>query len=206
VAQLRYGLTFIRSAVIAFNLRLNGHYQQLIEEITEYCDLIPSDKILDIGGGNGKIASLITQRTGIPVAVVEPDKSMIDIGRRGKSQVEFIMAAGEHLPFYDGGFSLILLVHVLHHTKNFDKVISEASRVLEIGGRVFIEELSPKCSPWQRLWRRLESLACGALTIIPANRLVAALEREGVSPQFVYDASGATLILGVKDQELEMGE
>jgi 2-polyprenyl-3-methyl-5-hydroxy-6-metoxy-1,4-benzoquinol methylase len=206
VAQLSYVLTLIRSAVIGFNLKLNGHYLQATEQIVEYCDPIPPDKILDIGGGNGKIGSIIGQKTGVPVIVAEPDKSMIEIGWQSKSQVEFIQAAGESLPFYDGGFSLILLVHVLHHTKNFDTVISEASRVLKIGGMIFIEELSHKCSPWQRLWRRLESLVCGALTIIPANRLVATLEREGISPEFACDASGAILVVGVKSPGVETGD
>ena len=206
MAQLSYVLTLIRSAVIGFNLKLNGHYLQATEQIVEYCDPTPPDKILDIGGGNGKIGSIIGQKTGVPVIVAEPDKSMVEIGWRSKSQVEFISAVGESLPFHDGGFSLTLLVHVLHHTKNFEDVVSEASRVLKIGGMIFIEELSSRCSLWQKLCRFFESLVCGGLTIIPANRLVATLAREGVSPQFVYEASGATLILGVKDQELEMGE
>jgi ubiquinone/menaquinone biosynthesis C-methylase UbiE len=191
-------LASVRATIIDFNLKLNSHYQRTVKQIVSHCNLDSSDRILDIGGGTGKIGNGIIQLTGAQVIVVEPDELMIKVGWRKNCQVDFVKAVGENLPFGDGEFSLILLVDVLHHTKNFQKVIEEVSRVLRTGGEVFIKELSFTSSPWRRFSRYVESIICGGLTTITPDKLASALEENNILLEFTSRGSNDILFLGRK--------
>jgi len=47
-------------------------------------------------------------------------------------------AAGEHLPFADGTFDLILSHEVLEHVADDRKAVAEVTRVLRPGGRAVL--------------------------------------------------------------------
>ena len=87
--------------------------------------LIPSEArtVLDIGCGDGTIASLLAQR--------RPDLAIegVEVIPRPTCQVPCRAFDGSHLPFPDRSFDVCLFVDVLHHTTDVTQILREAARV-----------------------------------------------------------------------------
>ena len=79
--------------------------------------------ILDIGCGDGTIASLLLGQ--------RPDLSIegVEIAPRPTCRISCRAFDGEHLPFPDGAFDACLFVDVLHHTRDLTQLLREAARV-----------------------------------------------------------------------------
>lgn len=87
--------------------------------------LIPSDAraVLDIGCGDGTIASLLAQ--------CRPDIAIegVEVIPRLTCQIPCRAFDGFHLPFPDQSFDVCLFVDVLHHTTDVTQLLREAVRV-----------------------------------------------------------------------------
>ena len=83
----------------------------------------PGASVLDIGCGDGAIASLIAQ--------LRPDISIqgVEFLVRPGCKITCHSFDGVTLPFPDGAFDLCLFVDVLHHTKDVSVLLREAARV-----------------------------------------------------------------------------
>ena len=91
-----------------------------IKRISKY--LSHKDKILDIGTGPGSVC-LLMQREGYnltPVDVIDQALS---------TEVKPQIYDGKKLPYNNSSFDTALILTVLHHTTNPEKVLSEAKRV-----------------------------------------------------------------------------
>jgi SAM-dependent methyltransferase len=79
--------------------------------------------ILDIGCGDGTIASLIAAR--------RPDISVqgVEFAVRPACRIPCTSFDGTSLPFADGSFDGCLLIDVLHHTDDVTVLLKEAARV-----------------------------------------------------------------------------
>ena len=87
-------------------------------------------KILDVGTGNGDIASFFQSEGHL----ITP----MDIVNKSKHQnIKPIVYDGKHFPFPNNSFDTVLLLTVLHHTPNPDLIINEARRVAK---RIIIME------------------------------------------------------------------
>jgi len=90
-------------------------------------ELYPSLKnvktILDVGSSDGLIPSELSKKlrktkfTGIDVKV--PEKTFIKVKKYN----------GEKIPFPDNSFDCVMLIDVLHHTKNMSVLLKETKRV-----------------------------------------------------------------------------
>jgi SAM-dependent methyltransferase len=85
--------------------------------------LPPSAAVLDIGCGDGTIASLIAQ--------ARPDISIagVDVLVRPDCRIKCSPFDGSTLPFSANSFDVCMLVDVLHHTTNVRVLLREAARV-----------------------------------------------------------------------------
>ncbi len=90
----------------------------------------PDDQILEIGSGLGTVCMALQQKGFAPVALDIIDASMTPT-------VEPIIYDGQTLPFENEAFDIVLLLTVLHHTPNPEKIIVEARRV---GKKIIIIE------------------------------------------------------------------
>ena len=107
-------------------------------------DLIPllqlqgTERLLDAGGGTGRIARLIApyvQETWIA------DLSIPMLHQaRDKQVARLVNTSTSALPYANGTFDRILVVDALHHFPDQPGTIEELWRVLTPGGRVVIEE------------------------------------------------------------------
>jgi SAM-dependent methyltransferase len=83
----------------------------------------PSASVLDIGCGDGTIASLIAQlRPDIPIKGVE-------VMVRADCHVPCTQFDGNTLPFAENSIDVCMLVDVLHHTSDVSVLLREAERV-----------------------------------------------------------------------------
>lgn len=81
-----------------------------------------SKKILDLGCGSGEISKALIE-FGYTVSSIDVvDKAKVD-------GVKVLVYDGVNIPFKDKEFDVVLLITVLHHVKDFDKLLVEASRV-----------------------------------------------------------------------------
>ena len=86
--------------------------------------LIPPDaRVLDVGCGNGLIASQIKQR--------RPDVDVrgIDVLIQEKCHIPVDTFDGRTLPYGDASFDVVMFVDVLHHTTDAMALLREAVRV-----------------------------------------------------------------------------
>jgi len=109
----------------------------------------PSERILDIGGGTGRVSQ--TFGDGYTVVVCDPSWGMLQETR----QKQMIACCGlaEHLPFADGAFDRIVMVDTFHHLRDQCVAAREILRVLRLGGRLVIEE--PDIRRWAVKWTAL---------------------------------------------------
>lgn len=96
-----------------------------------------SGRLLDSGGGTGRIARELRRLTG---QVVVADASPHMLARAHAKALSAVAARTEQLPFGDGCFERILVVDALHHFGAQQDALADLVRVLEPGGRLVIQE------------------------------------------------------------------
>jgi len=110
----------------------------------------PGQRVLDLAGGTGDIAALLSKRVGSTGSVVLSDinEAMLEVGRqrledRGiAGNIEYSLANAEKLPFADGEFDAVTMAFGLRNVTDQRSALSEMYRVLKPGGRAMILEFS----------------------------------------------------------------
>jgi demethylmenaquinone methyltransferase / 2-methoxy-6-polyprenyl-1,4-benzoquinol methylase len=108
------------------------------------------DRVLDLAGGTGDIAALLSRVVGTKGAVVLTDinDAMLDVGRRRLEDrgivgnVSYALVNAEALPFADGGFDAVTIAFGLRNVTDKDAALREMHRVLRPDGRALILEFS----------------------------------------------------------------
>jgi demethylmenaquinone methyltransferase / 2-methoxy-6-polyprenyl-1,4-benzoquinol methylase len=107
-----------------------------------------NDKILiDVACGTGDLGKLFLDSTNknSKIFCVDPNKGMISEGRTKLTtykNINWIIASAESLPIKDNSCDYYTISFGLRNTKNINKALSEAYRVLKPGGRYLCLEFS----------------------------------------------------------------
>ena len=106
-----------------------------------------NSNLIDVACGTGDIAKLFLDNTKIDgeISCVDPNKGMINKGKKKLSDfknLNWIISPAEKLPLADNSFDFYTISFGLRNTKNLNKAISEAYRVLKPGGRYLCLEFS----------------------------------------------------------------
>ena len=99
----------------------NRRVRVLIQKLSE---LLPDrGRILDVGCGDGLLASLLQQN--------KPNTSVtgIDVMARPATHIPVELFDGRSIPFADASFDVVIFVDVLHHTDAPMILLREAARV-----------------------------------------------------------------------------
>ena len=107
----------------------------------------PKQKLIDVACGTGDIAKLFLNNVNkrSKITCVDPNKGMI---RKGKEKLKrydnlnWIVSPAEKLPLPDNFYDLYTISFGLRNTRNLNKTLSEAYRVLKPGGRYLCLEFS----------------------------------------------------------------
>jgi SAM-dependent methyltransferase len=100
--------------------------------------LLSLGDVLDVGCGDGVLASLLAPRSKSYTGLDKSPK-VLDAARRrlaGLPRIELVQGPMEALPFPDGSFDAVLLFHVLTYARDTHEALSEAVRVLRPQGRI----------------------------------------------------------------------
>ena len=104
-------------------------------------------KLIDVACGTGDIAKLFLNYVdkNSQITCVDPNKGMVKKGKEKLNQfknLNWIIASAEKLPLSNNFFDFYTISFGLRNTKNLDKALSEAYRVLKPGGRYLCLEFS----------------------------------------------------------------
>lgn len=108
------------------------------------------DRVLDLAGGTGDIASLLSKRVGGNGRVVLSDinEAMLNVGRQRLEDqgmvgnISYAIANAEKLPFDAGEFDAVTIAFGLRNVTDKDAALREMYRVLSPGGKALILEFS----------------------------------------------------------------
>jgi ubiquinone/menaquinone biosynthesis C-methylase UbiE len=109
-----------------------------LEIMIKTADLPTAGRLLDVGGGTGRVASVLSKFAS-EVFVVDPSRGMLRFAAT-KPGLHVIAGLSEQLPFPDDFFQRIIMVDVFHHVASQIETAHELMRVLKPGGRIVIEE------------------------------------------------------------------
>ena len=106
-----------------------------------------NQKLIDVACGTGDIAKLFLNRVNelSEITCVDPNKGMIKKGKEKLNEyknLNWIVASAEKLPVDENSFDFYTISFGLRNTKNIDKALAEAYRVLKPGGRFLCLEFS----------------------------------------------------------------
>jgi ubiquinone/menaquinone biosynthesis C-methylase UbiE len=109
-----------------------------IGALRELLPLPTAGRILELGGGTGRKASLLGAQ-GARMLVADLSFAMLKAGRR-RGGLDLVQCRAERLPFAADCFAAVLVVDALHHFQNQSEALHQTLRVLRPGGRLLIEE------------------------------------------------------------------
>ena len=149
--------------------------------------LRPGEAVLDLGSGSGTdvfCAALLVGESGRVVGVditdAQLDKAARLRDRDGFSQVEFVEAHIEQLPFEDATFDAVLSNGVINLSPVKGRVFAEAARVLRPGGRLAIADIVSGRALRERTRRNVELWAACIAGAIPRSNYLDAIEAQGL--------------------------
>jgi demethylmenaquinone methyltransferase/2-methoxy-6-polyprenyl-1,4-benzoquinol methylase len=132
----------------------------------------PGNRVLDLAGGTGDIATLLSKRVGANGRVVLSDinEAMLSVGRQRLEDqgivgnVSYAIANAENLPFESGEFDAVTIAFGLRNVTDKNAALREMYRVLKPGGRALILEFSSvKPEPLKAIY---DAWSFGALPIL----------------------------------------
>jgi len=137
---------------------------------------LPADgRMLDAGGGTGRIARLLD---GCADQIVLADASRQMLTQARTLDLEGVASYTQALPFPDGAFQRIITVDAYHHLSHQKESLREFCRVLAPGGRLVIEEPDIRQFPVKVL-ALMEKLALMQSHFVSAEKMADSLLKLG---------------------------
>jgi arsenite methyltransferase len=149
--------------------------------------LRPGETVLDLGSGSGTdafcAAALVGESghvVGVDITDEQLDKATRLREREALSQVQFVEAHVEELPFDDASFDAVLSNGVVNLSPAKSRVFTEAARVLRPGGRLAIADIVSGHALKERTRRNVELWAACIAGAIPRGNYLEAIEAQGL--------------------------
>jgi arsenite methyltransferase len=149
--------------------------------------LQPGQAVLDLGSGSGTdvfCAAVLVGESGHVVGVDITDEQLAKAARlrdrEGFSQVRFVEAHIEELPFDDASFDAVLSNGVINLSPAKGRAFAEAARVLRPGGRLAIADIVSGRPLKERTRRNVELWAACIAGAIPRRSYLEAIEAQGL--------------------------
>ncbi|MGC9357174.1 MAG: class I SAM-dependent methyltransferase, partial [Anaerolineae bacterium] len=175
---------------ISLHERFSTNSQSWHRWIFEHLDLPDECRILELGGGPGKLWSENLDRIPTEWQITVTDFSAGMVAEAVKNLAShprpftFKIVDAQRVPFDDATFDAVMANHMLYHVPDREQALSEMRRVLKPGGHFYASTVGE--THMQELWDMAESLVPGVNAQVRANTLGFNLEngREILAPWF----------------------
>jgi SAM-dependent methyltransferase len=139
----------------------------------------PSARILEVGGGDGALASRL-QETGYQVVSLDSSAEAVALARQRGVDARVVRWPD----FEDGPFDVVLFTRSLHHIEPLPPAVGQAKKLLRERGKVLVEdfaykEIEPLAVEW--LYELLAVLDAGGLLRRDADGFADQFLRQGGS-------------------------
>ena len=113
-----------------------------IRETLGRIDLLPENRVLDVGCGTGVLLEALSNTTpGTLLAGVDPSADMLVVARQRLDEtVSLKQGYAEKLPFPEEAFDVVISTNALHYFRNPTGALLEMYRVLAPDGRIAITD------------------------------------------------------------------
>jgi len=139
---------FFDNEATKWDERFHREDEHQIWQLVEKFDLKPGESVLDVGTGNGVLIPFLLAKVGDEGNVLALDFSWKMISEaasiRERKDIYLVNASVEALPLKDQIFDCITCVATFPHVCRKKEALKEMSRVLKVGGRLFVAHLMGK--------------------------------------------------------------
>lgn len=122
------------SAIAPIYARVTYSKKEVMRELAR---LPVPGRLLDVGGGTGRVATAICEYVD---DIIIADVSFGMLTHSPQTALKPVCGASEDLPFADNFFERVIMVDALHHVIDHARSAHEMLRVLKPGGVLVIEE------------------------------------------------------------------
>ena len=103
----------------------------------------PGGHVLDVGGGAGQLAALLTEALDARVTVLDPTAEMV-AHVPASERIVGVQGTAEAMPLPDDGFDAIVVTDAFHHFRDQNAAVAEFARVVRDDGLVLVLDLDPR--------------------------------------------------------------
>jgi len=171
---------------------------ELTERLGRMLNLGPRTRVLDVAAGRGTSALTLAARFGCEVIGLDYSRLNIEAAKRDASErglskrVTLYCGDAERLPFADGSFDAIVCECALCTFPNKQAAAAEFARVLRLGGRVGLSDLTRQGTLPPELQSLMAWIACIA-DAQPLAEYVALLAAAGLEITTTEEHNGALI-------------
>jgi ubiquinone/menaquinone biosynthesis C-methylase UbiE len=97
-------------------------------------------RLLDVGCGMGALLRLLCLDVDVEAHGIDTDANMITVAKRQNPSIAFQQSPCEKIPFPDSYFDVLTACMAYHHFSDKPGFAREASRVLKVGGVLYIAD------------------------------------------------------------------
>jgi glycogen(starch) synthase len=119
-------------------------YEQKAQAVAAAAGSLTSERILDAGGGYGRIARRLSSRHEVVLCDLSHD--MLLLARGTRDELMLVRANATSLPLAPDSFDTVIAIDLLVHLPDWRAGLRELTRVLKPGGRLIFDTTS--ASPW----------------------------------------------------------
>ena len=117
------------------------------KDLIQWMNPAKGKKLIDVACGTGDLGKLFLEatKTKEKVLCIDPNQGMINKGKiklKKHKNIKWLIGSAEDLPVSDNYYDYYTISFGLRNTKNLNKTLSEAYRVLKPGGRFLCLEFS----------------------------------------------------------------
>jgi aminoglycoside phosphotransferase (APT) family kinase protein/2-polyprenyl-3-methyl-5-hydroxy-6-metoxy-1,4-benzoquinol methylase len=112
-----------------------------IQDVLKLLNAVPSDIVLDVGTGSGRIAREIVSKTNAKVVGIDSRLAIMSAkqNRGNLGNYALVVADGQHLPFRDSSFDAVICIRTLKYFSDYVRGIDEMTRVLKPAESLIID-------------------------------------------------------------------